>query len=316
MPSKRLNPQRLSEHLEKLKTFKVVTELRSVRKAADVLRVTQPAVSRTLRVLEDVLECQLLLRSPKGIQLTDEGQRLYDYASSVFESLERFGREARGEDSEPELNPLRIATYDFIACNVVVDLLVRMQNQEMQALVRVQRDNSNLLADLIADRADCAIVAEPRKLRGLNYKKIHSEDYSCFVSQDFLQRHADLKKSGLNSLGLKLHQLIAMPSAIAGAHKNIDRLLWESGARAPLVIDSYGVGLRMAQAGLGIAILPRSPLIKQLRRKELIELRLKDVARGSFGRHDIYLVWTDSASARREFAYLQKNLPATFQGEI
>jgi DNA-binding transcriptional LysR family regulator len=71
-----MNKKRLPEHLEKLNTFKVV--------------VAQPAVSRTIKVLEDVLECRLIERESHGIRLTTDGTRLYECAKVIEKTLESF----------------------------------------------------------------------------------------------------------------------------------------------------------------------------------------------------------------------------------
>ncbi len=76
----RLNPRYLV-------VFCVVAELRSLSRAAEVLNLSQPAVSKTLKALEDTVRQPLYERTPQGITLTEAGKALLPYACAVNRSL-------------------------------------------------------------------------------------------------------------------------------------------------------------------------------------------------------------------------------------
>lgn len=61
--------------------FGCVAECKSITSASEKLFISQPAVSQTIRQLEEMLECALFLRTPKGVKLTAEGELLYKYIS-------------------------------------------------------------------------------------------------------------------------------------------------------------------------------------------------------------------------------------------
>lgn len=67
--------------------FCVVAELRSLSRAAEVLHLSQPAVSKTLKALEDTVRQPLYERTPQGITLTEAGKALLPYACAVSRSL-------------------------------------------------------------------------------------------------------------------------------------------------------------------------------------------------------------------------------------
>jgi DNA-binding transcriptional LysR family regulator len=71
-------------NLRHLAVFYAVAETGSLSKAAERLYITQPAVSRQLKALEDALGLALLDREPRGVRLTEAGQILSDYASRIF----------------------------------------------------------------------------------------------------------------------------------------------------------------------------------------------------------------------------------------
>lgn len=77
----------MSVKLELYRVFKVVHECGSISEAASKLFISQSAVSQAVKQLEEQLSCQLLIRTPKGVIPTNEGQMLYEYASSAIELI-------------------------------------------------------------------------------------------------------------------------------------------------------------------------------------------------------------------------------------
>lgn len=70
--------------LDLYKIFCQVAECESFSKASKILYMTQPAVSQAIMQLEKELDIRLFTRTPKGVNLTKEGQLLYEYTSSAI----------------------------------------------------------------------------------------------------------------------------------------------------------------------------------------------------------------------------------------
>jgi DNA-binding transcriptional LysR family regulator len=66
-----------------LEHFKAVAEKSSILKASEELNISQPALSRSLRILEEILETQLFIRKSKGVEITDCGNVLYKQVCSM-----------------------------------------------------------------------------------------------------------------------------------------------------------------------------------------------------------------------------------------
>ncbi len=69
---------------EYYKVYYYVGKYRNITKAAQALGGSQPNVTRVIKLLEDALGCQLLLRSNKGITFTEKGELLYERVSAAF----------------------------------------------------------------------------------------------------------------------------------------------------------------------------------------------------------------------------------------
>ena len=75
-----------------LSYYVAIADQKSINKAAEILYISQPVLSRTVQALEDELGVQLLIRTNHGIEMTPVGQSLYYYAHSIlsqFDEIER-----------------------------------------------------------------------------------------------------------------------------------------------------------------------------------------------------------------------------------
>ena len=75
------------DNLTKYKIFLSVAENKSISKAAASLYISQPAVSITIKKLEENLNTTLFVRKSKGVELTENGRLLYDSAKKAFQML-------------------------------------------------------------------------------------------------------------------------------------------------------------------------------------------------------------------------------------
>jgi len=92
---------------ELYRVFYIVAKVKSISSAAKELYISQPAVSRSIKHLENSLGKQLFLRTPRGMQLTHEGELLFKYIEQAY-------------------NLIRIAENKFIDLQHIVDGEVRI----------------------------------------------------------------------------------------------------------------------------------------------------------------------------------------------
>ena len=75
------------DNLTKYKIFLSAAENKSISKAAASLYISQPAVSITIKKLEENLNTTLFVRRSKGVELTEKGRLLYDSVKKAFQML-------------------------------------------------------------------------------------------------------------------------------------------------------------------------------------------------------------------------------------
>lgn len=103
----------LHEHLEKLRYFFEVARLGSMKKASEAVFVTQPSLSKTIKILEEVVGQELFIRLPRGVRLTPVGEVLFNYCKDLFSNLKDLEMKLQSSD-DPMAGSLRVGTYDSI----------------------------------------------------------------------------------------------------------------------------------------------------------------------------------------------------------
>lgn len=81
------------------KIFYYVSEFKSITKTANYMHISQPAVTRHIKNLESIVGNDLIAKVPKGIELTDEGKKLYEIIKKPAEELINIElKELKGKD--------------------------------------------------------------------------------------------------------------------------------------------------------------------------------------------------------------------------
>src|ERR1700712_5312583 len=87
--------------LRALRYFQAVAEFGGYSRAAEFLRISQPAVSRQIRTLEADLGRALFVRHSHGVSLTDAGRTLLERSQAILRQLEQAREEVRGGAGGP-----------------------------------------------------------------------------------------------------------------------------------------------------------------------------------------------------------------------
>lgn len=82
-------------NLDKIKEFYYVAKAGNITKAALELNISQPAISRTIQIFEYQTGCKLFVRCAKGMKLTPEGEKVYEFAYRIIEEAKLLGKTIR-----------------------------------------------------------------------------------------------------------------------------------------------------------------------------------------------------------------------------
>ena len=92
--------------IKQLQYFVVSVDMGSFQNAAKMLYTTQPHVSKTVKALEEELHLKLLAREARGVRMTEEGKKVYDYATQILKNTDMISR----INEQTHLNRLAVAT--------------------------------------------------------------------------------------------------------------------------------------------------------------------------------------------------------------
>jgi DNA-binding transcriptional LysR family regulator len=153
--------------LAELRAFCAAVDLGSLGRAARLLRVSQPALSKRMRTIEAVVGTRLVERSPRGIAPTPAGTKLYVEARRLLAHAEAVDDLVRGLAGEEA--PVRLAASHTIAEFVLPGPLVDFERRRDRHLsVELMVANSVVVRELVRDgRADFGIAAVDRVAQGV-----------------------------------------------------------------------------------------------------------------------------------------------------
>ncbi len=168
-------------NMELYRIFCYVAKSSSISKASEQLYITQPAVSRSIRQLEEALGCQLFVRTSKGVKLTQEGELLSNYVEQAFNFI------ALGERKVNDVRNLlsgevRIGAGDTICKHYLIPFLKLFNTLHPQIRIHVICPTTPaIIALLKAGKIDIGIINMPYEDESLNSKSI-MEIQDCFIT--------------------------------------------------------------------------------------------------------------------------------------
>ncbi|UYO01377.1 MAG: pca operon transcription factor PcaQ [Devosia sp.] len=164
--------------------FLEVARLRSVVNAAEALNISQPAATKTVQELEEVLGGSLFDRSRRRLSLTPFGEIFYRYASTSIAALRQGIDAARGAQ---ETTLVKIGALPSVSARILPEAVRRFTLSEPGIKSRIiTGPNNYLLAQLRSGDVDLVIgrMAEPELMLGLSFEHLYSEQVVIAVRPD------------------------------------------------------------------------------------------------------------------------------------
>lgn len=152
--------------LQQIKALVAIDQTGSIQEASQILHVTQPALSRSIKELERLLGMSLLKRSYKGMSLTDEGKRLIRHAQLAMESVRRLQIEAENI-TETTVGEITIGVTSLTAVIAGVDdCVAQFQEKNPRMKIKlVELRPSQILHRLREGSLDFALTSQQNAMR-------------------------------------------------------------------------------------------------------------------------------------------------------
>src|SRR5438874_1065439 len=134
--------------IDQVETFLAVATFGGFHRAAEALRVSQPAVSARIKALEQSLGVILFERSRSGLVLSDPGKTLRPYAEQLLRTAS-LARQAVHEHQEGSTGPLQIAAALSISVYFLPDVLKRFQRQHPNVFITIRSGHSKEVLEML-----------------------------------------------------------------------------------------------------------------------------------------------------------------------
>ncbi|SDO35694.1 DNA-binding transcriptional regulator, LysR family [Nakamurella panacisegetis] len=235
--------------LRKLRYFVAVADELNFRRAAEVLMIAQPVLSRQIRAFEDEIGLQLFVRDTRGTELTEQGQLLHREAEGLLASAAAVRRRvavaARGES---------VFTVGFMPGLVVTEAVRAFRRTNPEVEMQVMRTGWDDQVRVLHDgRADVSYLRRPFDAAGLSTESLFSEPRVVMLPSD----HELATAEGVLLSDLTAEQLLQDPAAVpewAAAAAEMRRRRGSARAAHRTVEEK----LELVAVGQGIAIFPLS----------------------------------------------------------
>lgn len=259
-------------NLHLLRIYAAVVEQKSFSRAAEVLSVSQPAVSKAVRELESQLDVVLLERGGRSFRPSEAGQMLYKYARGIF-AMERAAVEAVQAYSELERGGLTIGASSTIAAYWLPRYIADFSQRYPGIAVRLLSGNTQRVAQWLLDcDVDVALVEGPITDERLEVRPWQRETLLVIAA-------ANARLAGRKSLRVAdlADELWLLREPGSGSREVVEGELSRLGItpQRRLEAGSNEIIVQMAAAGLGIAIVPEVAAADSLALGRIVALELE-----------------------------------------
>jgi DNA-binding transcriptional LysR family regulator len=236
---------------DKLRIFHAVADAGSLTHAGDKLNLSQSAVSRQIRGLEEQLNTNLFHRHARGLILTEQGELLFDATSAMTKRVD--AASARIRDSEEEVfGELRVTTTTGFGTLWLAPRLPKLYEQYPDLRVDLMLEERVL--DLPMREADVAIRMKEPSQADLIRKKLMQIRMCLYASRSYLKENG----TPMRLEDMADHRLICQNtnSAQVGAGIQLVKQLMMHDVRSLLTVNNYFGVLQSVLNNLGIGVLP------------------------------------------------------------
>ena len=255
--------------LRELRNFMRVARAGSVSRAAQELRLAQPALSRQIRKLEHELGVALFARHGRGVRLSAAGSLLLERAEAIVHLVHQTGEEIR-EDRAPGGGRITIGVPPAAGRLLIPPFVERFQQTWPRTTLHMREGVTSSLQEwLIEKRIDIAILHNPPHLDAFNINPILTE--RMFV----IGPPPHLSKGRKPPASYRMRDLGELPLILPNmAHNNrrlVEHAALEHGVRLRIKIeaDSVAFAKAMVEKGLGYTILTFAAVQDELAREQL-----------------------------------------------
>lgn len=262
-------------NFELYRVFYTVANTGNITKAAEELMISQPAISKSIKNLEEQLGGQLFIRTKRGVILTDEGKEFYNYISRAMEYI--YNAENKFKDLiNLNTGTIKIGISSTLTKEFLTPYLEMFHSKypkiDIQIVTNLSSELIPKLKNGLIDIIILNIVDEifDKDINIVECRKIQD----CFVVNN---TYKDLINKELSLKDLNNYPLI-LQSKGSNTRKFLDNLANTHNVILKPIMElaSYSLVVEFSKIGLGIGYVTKDYIKKEINNKELFVLNIKE----------------------------------------
>lgn len=263
----------MEQHLSQYRIFYEVARCGNISRAAKELYISQPAISKAIGKLEESLGTRLFLRNSRGVQLTPEGNVLFQHVAAAFDSLSRGEKELK-RIHDFHIGQLKIGVSNTLCKYVLLPYLRSFVEKYPHVNITIEsQSTAHTLEMLEARKIDIGLVAEPRARRGLNFTPV-MEIHDGFVCTPAYMENLTLREGPAPDI-FKTGNIMLLDRSNM-SRKHLDTYLSDRDIEVNQLLEVTDMALliEFARIGLGIACVILDFVSDDLKNGTLMEVPL------------------------------------------
>lgn len=259
--------------LADLRLFVHIAEAPSLTQGARRAHLSAAAASTRIKALEGQLDCRLLYRDNRGVELTPAGQRLLQHARLILRQVEHL-KDDFSEQGGDQVGHIRIFANTTAVTEFLPELLAGFLAARPGVSVDLQeRLNRDIVRAILDGSADLGIVAGPVRAEGLQVVRFSTDRLVLAVPPGHpLGRLRRLTLADtLDFAHIGLHEGSTLQSFL---REQVERVGGSLNLR--IQVASFEAICRMVEAGVGIGVLPETAARRHSRTMNLQILTLDE----------------------------------------
>ncbi len=259
----------MSEDLELYKIFHTVAFYKNISHAAEALYISQPAVSKSIKKLEGLLDIKLFSRGSKGVALTTEGKIFYEYIQKALHTI------ADGENILAELKSkkqgmITIGVSTVLCKYFLLSHLKPFMNEYPEIKIKIiNKTTFDTLKNIDQGIIDFGIVSRPFNLSPYTFIKLADIQDIFVAEKEYLQSLQITEPNDIFSKGIFM--LLESDNI---TRQYIDQFFMENNIflKPEVEINTMDFLIEFAKIGLGITVVIKNFIEKDLQEGTLIEI--------------------------------------------
>ncbi|MCI8862100.1 MAG: LysR family transcriptional regulator [Lachnospiraceae bacterium] len=277
----------MNQNLSLYRIFYATALAGNISKAADELFISQPAISQSIKKLEQSLDTALFVRSSRGVQLTEEGELLFSHVKSAFRTLEAGEHQLRLR-RELGMGHLRIGVSSTLCKYVLLPYLTDFVKLHPHIQVTIACQSTNHTLQMLKhEDLDLGLTGRPEHLHGMKFYPVRQIQDIFVASREyldhlllFLEQNKQESPSDVSELLASDPALLLKSGILMMLDKDnltrqyLDQYFKEQQLFPENILEATSMDLLIdfAKIGLGIACVIREFVEEDLKAGTLLEL--------------------------------------------